>query len=248
MTAYETLSSAVDAVNDLQFFVENCRRGMTAGETAVEYIELVREAKRVLHQLDPFPSTEIYERAKADALKIQNFAAAEVSSGFSYLHGLAAIRGGSILEVAVDDLAVLVLRDRESWAKSQIIGKLKGPLVEFAAASVEAQAEFLAEELKSNTQAALKPGVGRFETLLNPIGLGGPVHDEVRKVLLELAEVRNLVAHRGGMIDRYFAEHCPWFGQTVGERLLISARQLGIYMQAARAVPALGPIRLAECY
>jgi hypothetical protein len=83
--------------------------------------------------------------------------------------------------------------------------------------------------LQEKTRAALKPGVGRIEPLLDAVSLGGAVPDSVRRVVLELSQVRNLVVHKNGVVDRRFVDQCPWVRADVGGLLVIHADDLHRY-------------------
>lgn len=117
----------------------------------------------------------------------------------------------------------------DACKNDEVLYRLKGPLLEFRAASPEEQSEFLAQLLKNAVDAPLKLGIGRFEAVLDPCGLGGGVHDLVRRVLLELSQVRNLVVHRSARVDKRILEHCPWLRARAGEELRVSAADFSIY-------------------
>jgi hypothetical protein len=106
-------------------------------------------------------------------------------------------------------------------------------LVEFANASLDEQAEHLVSELKSALKVSLKAGVGRFEGVLAPLGLGGPVDEGVRRALFELSEVRNVVVHRAGVVDRRFMEKCPWRSVSSNAMLHVSRADVALYQAAA---------------
>lgn len=52
-------------------------------------------------------------------------------------------------------------------------------------------------------------GVARFETLLALVELSGAIDEEHRKGLFELQQVRNVIVHRAGIVDRRLREQCP---------------------------------------
>jgi uncharacterized protein YutE (UPF0331/DUF86 family) len=49
-------------------------------------------------------------------------------------------------------------------------------------------------------------GCGRFESLLDTIGLGGSVEETVKRLFLELSQVRNIVVHKAGKADKRIVE------------------------------------------
>lgn len=86
-------------------------------------------------------------------------------------------------------------------------------------ASEDERVVFLREALLHDIGAELKIGIGRFEGPLDELGFGGAVASNVRRVLLELAEVRNVIVHKAGKIDSRLLERCPWLLFQIGESI-----------------------------
>jgi hypothetical protein len=80
----------------------------------------------------------------------------------------------------------------------------------------------------------LKVGVGAYESLLEPIGLGGHVPDRVRRTLLECQQVRNVIVHRNGVCDTRLVQACPWLGLKIGETISVHKRAFERYSTAVR--------------
>lgn len=167
------------------------------------------------------------------ARKLEAFAKNHKDSGFSYLYGLAAVRLWAILEAVVDKVIQEVLTHHpQSW-DSDRVRRLKGPLIEFVKASEEERAAYLAELLSDDIGARLKPGVARFECLLSEIGLDGSIPDAVKRRLLELSGIRNVVVHRNYVADERFVERCPWLLIKPGDVVSISSIQFEKYVLAS---------------
>jgi hypothetical protein len=217
------LGQAADDVIYLFQFVDVCTSGLLSAAEATRHVELVREMDEVLRKSNPrFPDADSFEKAFKSAQVIETFAKEEFRLGFPYLFSTATIRLWSILESAIDDLIVDALRTRSEVRMLPAFKKLKGPLIEFVTAPADNQAAFLTDLLKEHVSASLKPGVGRFEALLDCVGLGGPVAKVVRRTLLELSEVRHALIHRLGKVDAKLKERCPWLPLQLGERLNIT--------------------------
>ena len=216
-------------LRELELFVAVSANAFSKAESALAQIDLVERINAFLGEAGRFKTPEERERAEIHAKEIQSFALDQRASGFSYLYTLAAVRLWGIIEACVDDLVAGALTTIEECKDRDLLFRLKGPLLEFRSASADEQAEFLAELLKSAVDATLKLGAGRFEALLDPCGLGGGLDDQVRRVLLELSQVRNLVVHKSGRVDRRLLEQCPWLRHTLGEALHTSATDFGIY-------------------
>lgn len=91
----------------------------------------------------------------------------------------------------------------------------------------------LAELLEREVGAPLKVGVDRFEELLKCIGLSGSVPDGVGRTIFEMGQVRNVLVHRGGIVDRRFVSACPWLGLNPGDKVSVDRESLSRFASAA---------------
>jgi len=218
----------------LDRFVEFCLFGLESASGATGLIELRREVALVFKEPDPYPTPERYEHARQQALVLESFAKDERTAGFSYLFDLVVVKLWSILETWSDDLLVEQLRAPAKCKDKHLIMSLKGPLLDFANAGPDEQAELLATELKVAVKAPLKLGVSRFEAIFEPLGLDGLVPDIVRKTIFELSQARNVIVHRAGIADSRFVEACPWLDVSLGQPLRLSPMHFHCYALGAR--------------
>jgi hypothetical protein len=227
----------IDVVTELvklDRFVELCLFGLENATEATSFIDLRRETAEILKQPDPYPTPERYEHARQQALALESFAKEERTAAFPYVFSLAVIKLWSILETWSDDLLVAELRSPEKCRDQRLLMSLEGPLLDFAKAGQDEQAELLATELKLAVKAPLKLGVSRFEALFEPLGLDGPVPDVVRKTIFELSQARNVIVHRGAIADKRFVEACPWLALGIGQPLLLGPTHFHCYALGAR--------------
>ena len=227
------IGKSITELAQLSTFIHLCLSALDGATQATESLERARKVAAVLKVRDPFLSEQHYYKAKEHAVEAETFARAEAESGFPYLFSLAAIKIWTILECLVDEIVLECLKDLPRCSNIDLIRSLKGPLVEFIMAAPDDQAEYLANELGLAVRANLSPGVGRFENVLNPVGMGGSVADGVRRVLLEIGEVRNISVHRNGIADRRFVNSCPWFRIKFGEPVNLSHEDFHLYHIAA---------------
>jgi hypothetical protein len=226
----DALDLALDATFQLVRFVEIAWGGLgNATEARKATLVLADYRNRNLPVGSPqHPTPEELEHAK----KLEAFAAEQMPH-FAFLHSLAAFRLWTILEVAVEDWLSELLQTHAELRVQPAFASLEGPLVDFVAMSVREQSRVLVECQKQRLSAPLKKGVGRFEALLNTVNLGGPVPDLQRRVLLEVAEVRNIVAHKNGRADSRFINQCPWFGANENSQLLVTHQHFQRYVTVA---------------
>jgi hypothetical protein len=222
-----------DDLAELDLFAGVCSRAMSNARKAVENIELQEEISKTLNEPSQYSSESELARAKARASEVAMFAKSQHGNGFSYLFSLCSVRVWALIEALVDELVIECLHKPAECPDQKILAKLKGPLIEFRAALPDEQAEFLAETLKQAVDAPLKLGVGRFEALLAPVGIGGNVQDRVQKTLYELSQIRNVIVHKGGKADRRIVEACPWLKIERGEPVHVTDKMFKSYISSA---------------
>jgi hypothetical protein len=108
--------------------------------------------------------------------------------------------------------------------------------------------EFIVEQIKSNSSAGERIGIGRLESLLSIVGLGGGVDKNVGKILLELQQVRHVLVHRQGRVDRRLKANCPWIQRLVGDTLKVPPERSFQYLKAARLYLLELACRMGEKY
>lgn len=220
--------SKIEELEKLQLFGTVSWNALNQATKAVQTVELRKKIGEALAE----PTPDRYELEKLHATKIEEFALAEQSAGFPELHGLLMVRLWTLLEALIDELITESIREREDVASNPLLMKLKGPLMEFRAASQDEQAEFLTETLKQSVDASLKTGIGRFESILEAVGLAGPVDSRVRQILLELGQVRNAFVHKNGRADKRLLKTCSWLRLSRGDRVPASREKLSEYVAA----------------
>jgi len=223
----------VDEIACLNRFVGICFAGLHHAADATGALHIVRQVDSTLGRPDRFGSPAVFEKELRKATDIEVFAKKEWDEGFPYLYALATVRLWTIMESAIDELVLDVVRLRPNVRQFPAIQKLKGPLVSFMSSSPEEQAEYLVTVLKEDVRASLQPGIGRFEAILSVVGLGGAVLDEVRRAFLELSEVRHVLVHRRGKADaKLVKQRCPWLPFKVGDDVKIRASEFDSFCLA----------------
>lgn len=150
----------------------------------------------------------------------------------AYIFGLAVVKLASIMETAIDDLIVNLLCVSPDCRRKDAVAKLKGPLIAFVELDFEEQAKYLLEILALELKSSLMKGAGKFEVLLNAIGFGGPVDDDVRRELMNLIETRNVIIHRAGKADKKFVQNCPSLSYQAGDEVVVICERFSKYRMA----------------
>jgi hypothetical protein len=155
------------------------------------------------------------------ARAIANMAKEELEGEFPLVNAHTLVGLWGAFEAVFEDLVVCWFVNEPDRLMHERLRRMKVP-VELLVSDSEERARFIVLEYLRSIGGDLKVGIGRSESLLELIDLTGPVDDDLRRSLLEAHQVRNLYAHRGGIVDQRFAERCPWIGAVVGERFRIN--------------------------
>jgi hypothetical protein len=221
---FGVITLAVTAKDELRLFVEICVEGGFAyAQNAKRIVEILNRSKD--RENDP-----VFKSKMKRAESLEEFAKVQGESEFSYLYCLVSLRLWSILETFVKDLSREMLLAFPELQSIESLSQLTGPLLPFLMCSQSEQAAIILELLESKLRGMKKEiGIARFESRLEHFDLRGTVNPIVKRTLLELWAVRNVVAHRNGVADSRFMESCPWFGASLGKQIVISDRQFRRY-------------------
>jgi hypothetical protein len=178
------------------------------------------QALKVLAEIDG----TVHERAidLDAAAKEKELAETEVDNGFPLLHEQATVFLWGSLEFLILNVGAAWLRNHENAWRVDAINRLRVRLGDYEGLDPEARSVWIVELLDQELAGPLKAGVNRFESLLRVWGLDGPLDTDVGKVLLELSQVRNVIVHRRGRVDRKLSLACPWLGLEIGAPLKVT--------------------------
>jgi hypothetical protein len=156
----------------------------------------------------------------------------EIERGFATLHGFGVLAMWSWFESFIVDFVVLYVEKRPSCIRNIEGRKLKVDLSEYVKLRGQERARYIVDTIDREASGPLRNGLGRFDGLLNAVGLSVPVGPDCRRDIFELQQVRNCLSHRFGVIDKRLAVSCPWLNKKVGDRLQVSAKDLSRYGSA----------------
>jgi hypothetical protein len=176
---------------------------------------------------DPAQYQEVDRRAREDpavlrARQVEAMAREEVERDFRLVHANAIVDMWGALESLFDDIVVAALVREPDRLRHERLARLKVP-VGLLTADDEERARLIYREYMQSVGADLKVGPGRFEVALDLLDLSGPIEANLRRTLREIHQVRNLYAHRRGVVDSRFTEACPWTTIAIGDRFEIDS-------------------------
>lgn len=204
------------------------------------------ELMKVLAEVDEKHRTPEHEKVIVTAQRDADLAEREIATGFPILFANALVALWSLLEETIRATVAAWLKNDPTVWQVDVIAKLRVRLGEYERLSKEERYYYVAELMESETSAGLRNGVARFEAMLKPLSLDGPVPDELRKDMFELGQVRNVIVHRGGRIDRQLTNSCPWLNFEVGNELSIKKEQFDQYLKAVQNYVLLIVCRIGE--
>jgi hypothetical protein len=167
------------------------------------------------------------EAAVADAAAV----AEEVAAGFPLLHAQSTVTLWTVLELAIQEYTVRWFETEPETLRIQMLSAAKGAVDDYLQVPDADRPRFLAEFLDRRCSPS-RPELGRFEPTLMALGVRPEVDEAVRRDLVELQAIRNLLVHRHGVVDRRFVGRCPWLGRKVGEQLRVRHEDFKRYSNA----------------
>lgn len=180
-----------------------------------------------------FPSddTDIAEMEKhaRHAEEVSKLAKSEVENDFPILHGQVAVSLWGIFEAIIEDILVDWMELVPNALDNAVLGRLKLPLSQFIQLERREQCALVLRELQRFNGAESAVGVTVAERVLDVFGLVPLVDAAQRRDLFELHNVRNLIVHRGALVDDKFVAACPWTALATGTRLLLGSEDYGRY-------------------
>lgn len=242
----DVLHRAQDDSEELANFINLCAVSIINTQAAPRLIEQVKQVSLRFDPKSKYHDPEYSRSRQQSAAEVAKRAEMQIREGIPHLYRYATVWLWTIFEASIDDFCVAFLLEDERWRTIQALADVKGSLLEFAVASEESRVILLLEAVKQHVRAPLKVGVGRFEEVLKLIGLGGGVHEDVRKVILEFIETRNVLLHRQGFADRDFVERCPWLGLRIGAQVVVSRWKYRAFVFCMAAYHLELAARLAE--
>jgi hypothetical protein len=203
-------------LSDENRFLHLTMQGLGQITHRVETIEFLKEEELETDKERDWEAD--LERARKDVKWVNE----EIQSGFSILHSHSTISLWIIVDAFCEDLAVCwLLNMPETW-KIPELSKLKISLGDYEMLSAEERARHAISELSRSLSLDLKTGVGKFSPILKLFGLEPRIGDNLRRALHELCQVRNVIVHCDGKVDRKLISECPWVTWQIGERIKIS--------------------------
>jgi hypothetical protein len=164
--------------------------------------------------------------------KIDQYVIDEIKTDFPFLNSQYVVHLWGSLESLVMSSLAATIHNEPAFLDLKEIKRIKISVSEYEKLGPYDRAYYLIKQLDNSLDGPFKRGVERFEGLLKVFGLDGDVPDTIKKTLFELQQVRNVLVHKGGIVDLSLVGSCPWLGLSVGENFKIDLDKLKIYFDS----------------
>lgn len=160
-------------------------------------------------------------------------AKSQIDTDFELVHALTLLAAWGAFEAFVEDVCKALLVMDRSLLTSKSFENVKIPAPMLVGDPSE-QIDFVFNEASKKMNSDLKIGVGRFEPLLELVGLNGngDISDGLKEAIFYAQQTRHVWAHRAGKADKRFLERCPNKGFALGDTVKISTEQSNLHLHA----------------
>lgn len=172
------------------------------------------------------------DKSRKDAKERADLALREVSSGFPILHSQQVVFLWGAIEAVVEDTVAAWLKNESSVGKEQRLRKIKVRLADFSTMNETERNYHLVAELRRELRPSHRSSIEVFESILHQFGLQGAMDAQLKRNLIELEYVRNILLHRRGIVDSRFLEGCPWMTAKIGAALVPNEESVRRYTGA----------------
>ncbi len=181
---------------------------------------------------NPKSNSKTRQISPEEANLIAELAKHEVDSGFPLLHANAAVNLWSLLDALIHSyMCNWIATTPESLSRAPI-DRLRIKIGEYEKLKGNDRVAYIVDLLEKELSAGLPYGAKRFEKMLAVCEMSGKVSASIRRDILELAQVRNVILHCNSVIDQQFVDSCPWVKLSSGDELVVTHRMFQRYSEA----------------
>jgi hypothetical protein len=230
---YEKYSALLSELDKLNWLMTGCQIGL--GETINPMLHFEKSFKQrtgiKIEDKDTFtPLLKKMGFDQATRRGMTTFLRSEFASGYQFMNRIWTVMLWSILENYIRDFLVEWTKRKPDVLKTDVIQKLPIRLGEYDALQGDEKYEYIVDMVEA--QSKLGIGVARFEIVLGQFGLSGKVNEQIKKDILELQQVRHVLVHRNGIVDKRLYERCPWIVPKPGKTIFIDSEIYQMYFEA----------------
>jgi hypothetical protein len=159
-------------------------------------------------------------------------AAEEMAADFPTTNAQFVLHTCSNCESLCQDFLRACIEHDETLTRKHPLSKVKFSLTELKSMTDKDRVSALADAVMDELGAPNRIGVEKFHEVFSFVGFSFPIKKDWRNPLRELHAVRNVLLHRGGIIDQRFLSLCPWVSVEPGTVLRVTSFALSGYVSA----------------
>jgi hypothetical protein len=229
----EKCSELLGELRKLEWLMAGCQVGMHESVNPILNYKKTIEKSKCKKRDDAKTLVQLLVKNGVDGRKINevaNFLRDEIFTDFQFMHRIWTVMLWSILENYVGDFLVEWIKRNPEIMKTELFRKLRIRRGEYESLQGDEEYEYIVDRIE--LQSKRGQGIGRFEGLLEQFGLSGKVDEKLERGILELQQVRHVLVHRNGIVDKRLIEKCPWVASKTGEIIYIDSEKYNMYSDA----------------
>ncbi len=227
--AWKPIERALKTIHSTHTLLHLCMDGLNL----VSKFPIIAEINEEIQQHIETTSLEAEEHLTIDQSKNRAaMALQEIESDFALLHANSLVTLWSSLDSLIDDIIIAWIENNHDIIKGPSFEKIKISISDYESMNNIERMSFLLRELSRSVNADIKVGAGKFEKLLEAIGLGGSIDEKLRRDLFEMSQIRNAIVHCGGTVDQILKNNCPWIKWQVLETIKLNHNDYIKYYKA----------------
>lgn len=212
-------------INEALLFYDALRRGLRMVTGLPELNEAFSQLPKNLKD-EIFQKGHSHEPDQTDHDEtLSEFVGKEIDNGFPRTHAHLLVSFWGALETFIMDTLLNWMEFQPTCLAKPEIERIKIRLVEYNELSDREKSLYIINRIKNEIGSPFKRGAGQFESLLGVFGLSGKIDEGIKRDLLEMSEVRNVIVHRRMLADERIITNCPWLGYKIDDPIFIEQSQ-----------------------
>jgi hypothetical protein len=226
----EPLSSSLE-------YIQQCSAVMHSTMHGFNMIENARGLHEALDNFDRESGDwekNLEERLSRDKFykEILKFVHKEKVSGYFIVISQSTLALWVELEAAITDTVISIMKNNAKILLEEPFSQVKFSYGAFVNLDEQQLRYLVLSQVENRQEIRNAQGVDWLEKLLAVVGLSGPVPKRLKKDILELQAIRNLIVHRRGITDPTFRRVCAWRRDKVGTPVKLTQRHYQRYEAA----------------
>jgi len=169
----------------------------------------------------------------------------EIENEFSLIYSIGVVMLYSYLEGMIKSFIINYLKNNSIHDLKEFCA-VKISLAEYMKLEENEKYDYLFQQYEKSISNGIQYGVTRFETLLAPIQFSGIVEKGITKTIFELAQIRNNILHRNGIVDHYLKKSCPWLNLKTNDKIKVTQKDFVLFSKAIQGYLVTMLIRIGE--